>query len=383
MKIFTYYERLDNFKIDRAESASNKMLGFLRTAIGKKVTVRYDYHGQKQTSEEYSSAKAKAAVIVLSILLLPLSILAATIGIIVYNFSSTHGKEIQSEKKNEEPETPPPPPSISPKIKDPELPNPPRQSPSLKSPKSETEELPPASPVDDSNTLKIKNPIIQVQLTNEFLKLNPEEFIELIASRGKDVLCLNIENISISVSSLLPQIPNIQVLHFNNCSFVEDDLSGFKNELNSLTKLKIKNCGLTSDHLKTLAGVKFSNLTYLDLSYNWIDDAGIPFLLESITQSKLYFLDLNDNQISTIGTYAIGECDGLRHLEDLSLSNNPIDDEGVLNITSKLPNLQTLTLTSHLVSKKGIRYLEEWAKSAPRRNLANGTVSDFAPSEYE
>ena len=423
MEILTYYDRQDDFKIDKAEWLSNKMLGFLRTAAGKKVIVRMDYQGQRQVSDpEYSSAKAKAAVIVLALLLLPLSVLAATIGILIHNFSSTYGKSLLSERKIEEKkqDSPPPPPSISisPKPnKSPELPNPPSHSPASKSPvkdkpestspllskspapkspvKDKPESISPllsnspkslspkASPIPDLSYSRFEQPRIEVQFNkNEYVRVNEEEFINLIQARGSEIDSLHIENTTtISLSALLPFVPNIEVLIFKNCRFGEEGLSGFKTNLKSLIKLRICECELTSEELKTLAEVRFIGLKHLDLSNNWIDDEGIPTLLSALTNCRLTLLDLSENQISSVGTKYIGRCESLYLLEDLYLLGNPLDDESIQHITKRcLSHLKNISIgLPEYLTIKGIKELLDWVKGENNRIIDYMTSNPFIP----
>ncbi|MFN4173794.1 MAG: hypothetical protein ACK4HV_01650, partial [Parachlamydiaceae bacterium] len=81
-------------------------------------------------------------------------------------------------------------------------------------------------------------------------------------------------------------------------------------------KLSISECGLTSEHLKTLNPHSLSNLTKLDLSKNNLYDEGISSLIESLS-SYLKLLDLSENQITSIGTKKIGYSETLPYLEDL------------------------------------------------------------------
>lgn len=374
MDILTYYDRQDDYKIDKAEWLSNKCLGALRTAIGKKVKVSY-YKGQQTLSVEYSSAKAKTALIVLAILLLPLTILITTIGILVYPLSKTHGKNILIEKKvvaEEECDISASPisRSNSPDLK---LPSPSKQSPRPNSPDSHDSPPPPpsisnsprspetslpVSPVEDSDDLEVRAPVIQVELIkDEYLTLSPEKFISLVEERGNDILCLNIENTTLSLSNLLPKIPNIKTLILRKCNFGDEGLSGFSATLNSLYKLRIYDCDLTSDDVKTLNAVRFSNLKYLDLSKNWIDDKGLGSILMSVKDCKLFSLDLSENQISSIGY----NNDALFYLEVLDLSNNPQDDESVSALLN-LPNLRTLLLKSEQITESGYKKIEDWSK---------------------
>lgn len=373
MDILTYYERLDDYNTDLAERASNKLLGFLRTAIGKKVTVRLDYHGNKHTDEEYSSALKKTSIIVLAILLLPLSILSATLGIIVYQFSSTHGKNLLSEKKITKKEEPLPVSPIKGNEEEEIPPSPPSRSPSP--PPSPRAHTPPSSPKLPSET---KVPSIGVQVAGEYQILSQEQFIELIEKRGKEIECLDMKHITISLSVLLINIPNIQIVCFRNCHFENDDLSGFEAELPKLHKLSVIDCNLTSEQLLTLKEVRFSDLKTLDLSNNWIDDDGIPTLLQTFSKCKLHSLDLTENQISGVGTSAIGDCDSLYYLDELYMDGNPLDDMAIDNLFNRRRlNIRTFSLTNEQLTDKGLEYLASWKNSNPANRLMLSTPQLF------
>lgn len=362
MDILTYYERLDDYNTDLAERASNKLLGFLRTAIGKKVTVRLDYHGNKHTDEEYSSALKKTSIIVLAILLLPLSVLAATIGIIIIRFSSTHGKDLLNEKKITKDEEPLPVTPINENKEEEIPPSPPSRLQSLTPPSSP--KLPP----------EIRIPFIGVQVGGEYQKLDQPQFIELIEKRGKEIECLEMKHITISLSVLLLNIPNVQILSFRNCHFENDDLSGFEAELPNLHKLNMIDCNLTSEQLLTLKEVRFTDLKTLDLSKNWIDDKGIPTLIQTFSKCRLHSLDLTENQISGVGTTAIGDSDSLHYLDELYLDGNPLDDDAIDNLFNRRRlNITTLSVTNEQLTDEGLEYLASWKNSNPANRLMLST----------
>lgn len=335
--------------------------------------MRYDYRGNKVLDSEYSSALKKSAVIALAILLLPLSLLAAAIGIVIFSLSKTHGKALANEKKiegkkeaqkdieaQEDKESPPSPPSFSP---------PP--SPRSISPVSSVE----SSESDEELAL---NPKIMVQLAGTFQSgLTLDEMVDLIKERGHEIECLDIQNAAIDLSALLERIPNIEVLNFKNCTFQEKDLSGFKT-LASLNKLSISECDLTSEHLKTLNPHSLSNLTKLDLSKNNLDDEGISSLIESLS-NHLKLLDLSENQITSIGTKKIGYSEKLPYLEDLYVSDNVLNDESIEHLTKgalvKLKNLSVGYPKDLTVI--GVKCLLDWVKEVDNRVIDYNSINPF------
>lgn len=301
MKVLTYYDRQDDFPIDLPEKISNGLLGILRTPFGKKVTVSFNHRGEKVLDEEYSTAKVKAGIIALNILLLPFALLAIAIGIVIHRFSSTYGQNLLSEKKID--------PQPAERI---ELPNPVR----------------PTSRV----IVEFKN--------RDYKELTCDEFLNLLETQGDQVINLMIKGAPVSLSALLAYTPNLECLYLLKCKLGEEALSGFSTSLPNLKKLVINDCDLTSEELQTWNQVRFQSLTELDLSHNWLDDDAIGPIVDSLRACKLKILVLNDNQFTAKGITPLADSETFFYLELLQLDENPIEGDFEALFAANLPNLR-------------------------------------------
>ncbi|KAJ3322757.1 hypothetical protein HDV06_002808 [Boothiomyces sp. JEL0866] len=98
-------------------------------------------------------------------------------------------------------------------------------------------------------------------------------------------------------------LPNSQLtnLEYARCQLADDDLTEL---FKALPKSKIKYLDLSENHLADLSSLsmilKDTNITFLGLADNYIDEAGVRNLSKGLVGSKLKSLDLENNPMDDI-----------------------------------------------------------------------------------
>ncbi|XP_078796487.1 NACHT, LRR and PYD domains-containing protein 12-like isoform X2 [Oryzias latipes] len=152
-----------------------------------------------------------------------------------------------------------------------------------------------------------------------------------------------------------------------------------------LQTLRLKNCSLSKTSCKALGSAlkkNPSNLTELDLSYNYVQDSGFLYLWDFLLSPhcSLQTLRLKNCRLSEISCEALGSAvkKNPSNLKELDLSYNYVQDSGFLHLWGFLENpnysLQTLRLESCRLSKIGREVLKLTLKS----NLSNRRELDLS-----
>ncbi|XP_044464426.1 receptor-like protein EIX1 [Mangifera indica] len=131
-------------------------------------------------------------------------------------------------------------------------------------------------------------------------------------------LDLNVDHLSVDNLRWLSGLSLLKYLDLSSVNNIDDsDWLSVVNTLPSLLVLKLSDCGLRNEHL-VLSTVNFSSLTFLDLSYNELEDSFIFSWV--LGQGSLVFLDLSYNSLSGPIPDGLQNMTSLRHL-DLSWNN--------------------------------------------------------------
>ncbi|XP_078796477.1 NACHT, LRR and PYD domains-containing protein 12-like isoform X2 [Oryzias latipes] len=159
-----------------------------------------------------------------------------------------------------------------------------------------------------------------------------------------------------------------------------------------LQTLRLENCRLSKISCKALGSAlkkKPSNLTELDLSYNYVQDSGVLYLWDFLLSPdcSLQTLWLARCSLSEISCEALGSAlkKNPSNLKELDLSGNQnLQDSGFLHLWGFLENpnyrLQTLRLEDCSLSKISIKVLDRTLKSKPSNltelDLSNNNLQD-------
>jgi len=109
-------------------------------------------------------------------------------------------------------------------------------------------------------------------------------------------------------------------------------------------KLAIRRCRTLEPLLTQLMNFPKSQITSLDLGYNFIGYEGAKAIATALPQSKLTSLDLGYNRIGDEGAKAIATALPQSKLTSLDLGYNRIGGEGAKAIATALHNLSLLPL---------------------------------------
>uniref|UniRef100_UPI00358F736E NACHT, LRR and PYD domains-containing protein 12-like isoform X2 n=1 Tax=Myxine glutinosa TaxID=7769 RepID=UPI00358F736E len=150
----------------------------------------------------------------------------------------------------------------------------------------------------------------------------------------------------------LKNINNLEELYLGWNLIGDAGLEGLMEVLKSQTKLRIlrlRKCKLSPKSGPILWDLKnINNLEDIDLSLNPIGDEGLEGLMEGLkSQTKLRTLRLEECDLSTKSGPILRDLKNIINLEYLSLSRNPIGDEGLKGLMEVLKSqtkLRTLRL---------------------------------------
>lgn len=122
-------------------------------------------------------------------------------------------------------------------------------------------------------------------------------------------------------------------------------------DLEKLKELNISETGIEKDGPYFLHKSNFKNLERLDISNNNIKEYGITYLLKTPFLKKLKYLNIAENQLRASETKIL--CDeslNFENLEELNISNNQIEDEGINYLfTSNFKNLSILNVEKNQI----------------------------------
>ena len=146
--------------------------------------------------------------------------------------------------------------------------------------------------------------------------------------------------------------------------------------------------------LTALKGMAFDRLTYLDLAYTKVTDAGMELFKDC---TGLTHLNLDDTKVSDAGMESFKNCkalaflfigdtqvgdSGLAHFENctgltsMNLANTKATDAGMKHLRN-CKNLETINLTDTKIGDAGIEQLKD-CKSLGNINMAGTLVGDAA-----
>jgi Leucine-rich repeat (LRR) protein len=169
----------------------------------------------------------------------------------------------------------------------------------------------------------------------------------------------NIESLDLSIGQIsealddLRPLNNLVNLNLNNNHLGKEakKIPSILLNFTALCVLKLRHNEINDEHASQFSKLTgLTSLTNIDLSDNNI--SGI--VAASISFENLIHLNLNKNQIGSIGTEdfgkALGQCIQIRSLE---LSTNQIDKNGIMNIARGLQHLTNLTCLNLMENQIG------------------------------
>ncbi|KAG2372740.1 hypothetical protein C9374_013192 [Naegleria lovaniensis] len=156
---------------------------------------------------------------------------------------------------------------------------------------------------------------------------------------------------------------NLSILTLNGCNIrTKEVLSLSKSPyLKNITTLDLDQNAITNDGVFDLCESDLvRNVTNLNLSLNGIGVNGISFMTSKMSNiNNLTILQLDNNSITSVGAKLIAESNIMQHLKELSLINCEIGDEGMIAICQSnfMKNLTTLFVDNNNISERGISSL--------------------------
>eukprot|EP01113_Clastostelium_recurvatum_P008788 TRINITY_DN1417_c0_g1_i3.p1 TRINITY_DN1417_c0_g1~~TRINITY_DN1417_c0_g1_i3.p1 ORF type:complete len:452 (-),score=66.65 TRINITY_DN1417_c0_g1_i3:99-1454(-) len=159
----------------------------------------------------------------------------------------------------------------------------------------------------------------------------------------------------------------------------------------SLTSIDLQNKSLSNNSVEIIAHAiqRNTNIQYLDLSRNKLDDRSVPHMATLISSTHIINIDLSNNTFTH--PFIIDMASMLRpptsqiHLQRLILSHNSIGDDGAVALASWLPScpsLRELVLDQCNIGPAGARALASPSTSLRHFSMSsNSEVGDsFAES---
>jgi uncharacterized protein (TIGR02996 family) len=130
----------------------------------------------------------------------------------------------------------------------------------------------------------------------------------------------------------------------------------------NLQSLYLRNIGVQSEDVELIAqSLSQSKLTWLDLGQNELGAAGARMLADSQHLTSLRTLNVSYNNLRDTGAKTIAESSYLRHLRVLNLSGNGVGGPGLKALagSANLNYLRTLHLASNFIGADSVRALAE------------------------
>ncbi len=157
-------------------------------------------------------------------------------------------------------------------------------------------------------------------------------------------------------------------LHLKSCYLNDSALKVFNAfELPNLQTLSLNQNKFKAAGLERFLSEGLSGLQTLIMGWNKLGDAGLAALLEGTNERRLKMLDLEYNQLSSIGLAPFSQPSCAQGLEHLNLcGNQDIDDQAILSLD--LPNLKKLGLDHTQVSESAKQKLQA-ARKGPAPKL--------------
>jgi len=153
---------------------------------------------------------------------------------------------------------------------------------------------------------------------------------------------------TLSTSGLV--LPNLRILDLSDCQIGVEGLDALQKLLvqTSLTTLLLASNPLGPSSCVPLASILTTaqKIQFLSLASCEIGDEGVITLSKS-TPTQLRQLDLSNNQIGHVGAKALAVAlkENLKELLVLRIANNPLGNEGIVEISTAITNFEELDLT--------------------------------------
>lgn len=176
---------------------------------------------------------------------------------------------------------------------------------------------------------------------------------------------LYLQNYSLDIQTLyaLAKNQNLSLLDISD-SNIDDKGIEILSKNTSIESLLLNNINISTTGLKRLAN--FENLTWVSLNKNKINDDGAIIL----ANQGLSRLDLSENKITEIGLTAIVNNHSIRQLD---LSNNDIKDA---DITLNNNSMMSLILDYNKIGDKISRAIADHSKELDDLSLSNNAVGN-------
>lgn len=168
-------------------------------------------------------------------------------------------------------------------------------------------------------------------------------------------------------------------LSHNELTTPQQAVNIFRNlvDLPSLRSLYFTDSNVNIESIKILVNSNLTNLLFLDLSRNWINNQCVKLLAKSHNFQKLLSLRLENNQIDDLGVQLLAKSVSFPNLTDLNLGYNNFTEEGVRIFANsknykKLINIDLASI--HINNTTSLR--NDFAKNFPAlKNLYIGNLS--------
>ena len=157
-----------------------------------------------------------------------------------------------------------------------------------------------------------------------------------------------------------PQADCLRRLDMSDNRWLDEDLmaGSSRADFPGLTELALNECDLRADSFSNLArSPMMARLSKIRLSKNRLEVAGVQQLARSAR--ALTHLDVSANFIGDAGVKHLADAEGVRRICELNLADNGIAAPGVAQLASSpnMPDLSALTLSRNPITDNGLRVL--------------------------
>lgn len=145
----------------------------------------------------------------------------------------------------------------------------------------------------------------------------------------------------------------------SNISFTKQiDLMPQCTACSNLYSLNLSNNNLIPEDTKNITQMLFPYLTYLDISFNNITDAGLDNIIKALPNIER--LNLQTTQISDVSIEVLNNISHPTSITSLNLANNHITDKGIQALSNgTLKYLTHLNLDGCGITPQGVEYLSD------------------------
>jgi len=237
--------------------------------------------------------------------------------------------------------------------------------------------------LDRVGTLIISSPVPETSIPSNLIGLIEQYFPNILALYLRDLNLGDAGFTALAKSAIASQLINLYIAQYNTTTYITP--LGFTtenlNKFNNLERLMLYNndpydagfealakstiasrlktlivsgCGITHLGFTTENLNKFSNLEYLDISHNHLEDVEFEILAKSTIAAQLKKLVASTCNITDLG-FTTENLNKFSNLEYLDISHNPLEDVEFEALTESTiaPRLKTLILLECGITTQG------------------------------